>query len=146
MSLNVTNIFLADDDEDDQFMFREALTEIKLPTSLIIANDGEELMSLLRTSMNKLPDVLFLDLNMPRKNGFQCLREIKEDEKLIGLKTIVFSTTPDHGLIQRLYKNGADHYIKKPTDFNELKRIIEGVLKINGMPATRTSIEKFVLK
>ena len=146
MVLNTTRIFLADDDEDDQFMFQEALKEIRLPTSLVTANDGEQLMAALRISNGNLPDVLFLDLNMPRKNGFQCLREIKEDNKLRALRTVIFSTTSEPDVIQQLYKIGADHYIKKPTEFNELKKIIERVLKIVETPAVRGSIERFVLK
>ena len=146
MVLNTTRIFLADDDEDDQFMFQEALKEIRLPTSLVTANDGEQLMAALRISNGNLPDVLFLDLNMPRKNGFQCLREIKEDNKLRALRTVIFSTTSEPDVIQQLYKIGADHYIKKPTEFNELKKIIERVLKIVETPIVRGSIERFVLK
>ena len=146
MVLNTTNIFLADDDEDDQFMFREALKEIRLPTRLVTAHDGEQLMSALRTLDGNLPDVLFLDLNMPRKNGFQCLLEIKEDKKLRELRTIIFTTTSEPAVIQQLFKNGADHYVRKPTEFNELKKIIERVLKIVETPSVRSSIERFVLK
>jgi CheY-like chemotaxis protein len=146
MKLNITNIFLADDDEDDQFMFQEALQEIVASTNLVTANDGEQLMETLHNLKGNLPDVHFLDLNMPRKNGFQCLREIRLNEKFSSLPTIIFSTSYEPDVIERLYKSGADHYIKKPTEFNELKKIIERVLKIVETPYAKPSIDRFVIR
>jgi len=146
MLSNITNIFLADDDEDDRFIFQEALKEIHLPTSLLTANDGEQLMEALHALTGNLPDVLFLDLNMPRKNGFQCLSEIRQHKNLRLLRTIIFSTSNEPEVIRLLFKNGADHYIKKPTEFSELKKVIEDVLKIIQTPNLRHSIEQFVLK
>jgi len=146
MISNITNIFLADDDEDDRFIFKEALKEIQVPTSLFTANDGEQLMTALNALKGSLPDVLFLDLNMPRKNGFQCLSEIRQNRNLRSLKTIIFSTSYEPEVIELLFKTGADHFIKKPTEFNELKNVIESVLKIVQTPNFRHSIERFVLK
>jgi CheY-like chemotaxis protein len=145
MVLDITNIFLADDDEDDHFMFLEVLKEIQAPTSLVTASDGEQLMEALHSLNGNLPDVLFLDLNMPRKNGFQCLVEIRQDEKFRALRTIIFSTSYEVEMIERLYQSGADHYIKKPTEFGELKVIIERVLGIIRTPLVKPSDERFVL-
>lgn len=145
MVLNITNILLADDDEDDLFMFQEALKEIGAATSLVTASDGEQLMDALNELNGNLPDVLFLDLNMPRKNGFQCLLEIRQNEKFRALRTIIFSTSYEVDVIESLYRNGADHYIRKPTEFNELKMIIERVLRIVESPLHKPSIERFVL-
>ena len=146
MVLNITNILLADDDEDDLFMFQEALKEIGAPTSLVTASDGEQLMEALNELNGNLPDVLFLDLNMPRKNGFQCLLEIRQNDKFSALRTIIFSTSYEEEVIESLFRNGADHYIKKPTEFNELKMIIERVLRIVESPLHKPSIERFVLQ
>jgi len=146
MVSNITKIFLADDDEDDRFIFKEALKEIQVPTSLFTANDGEQLMTALNALKGSLPDVLFLDLNMPRKNGFQCLSEIRQNRNLRSLKSIIFSTSYEPEVIELLFKTGADHFIKKPTEFNELKNVIESVLKIVQTPNFRHSIERFVLK
>jgi len=145
MVLNITNILLADDDEDDLFMFQEALKEIGAPTSLVTASDGDQLMDALNELNGNLPDVLFLDLNMPRKNGFQCLLEIRQNKKFSALRTIIFSTSYEVDVIESLYRNGADHYIRKPTEFNELKMIIERVLRIVESPDHKPSIERFVL-
>ena len=73
------NILLADDDADDCFFFEKALREIPMATQLTTVNDGERLMDHLSKNMEQLPDVLFLDLNMPRKSGFECLTEITEN-------------------------------------------------------------------
>ena|SRR5688572_24786511 len=146
MISNITNIFLADDDEDDRFIFKEALQEIQVPTSLFTANDGEQLMTALNALKGSLPDVLFLDLNMPRKNGFQCLSEIRQNRNLRTLKTVIFSTSYEPEVIELLFKTGADHFIRKPTEFSELKKVIENVLKIVQTPYVRHSIERFVLK
>lgn len=81
------SIILADDDIDDCLFFTEALEELKINIQLKIVHDGEELMRQLALKNNKY-DVLFLDLNMPRKNGFECLQEIKSNEKLISLPVI----------------------------------------------------------
>ena len=145
MILNTTNIFLADDDEDDQFMFKEALREIEMPTKLVTAYDGDQLMAALSTLKGNLPDVLFLDLNMPRKNGFQCLHEIRRNENFSSMRAVIFSTSYEQKVIEQLFKIGADHYIKKPTEFNELRMLIERVLRIVQNPFVKPSIERFVL-
>src|ERR1041384_4215132 len=81
-------ILLSDDDKDDCFLFREALSELPHQTHLEIVNDGEQLMNYLHEHADRLPDVLFLDLNMPRKNGFECLSEIKHNDKLSSLPVV----------------------------------------------------------
>ena len=79
MSLKQLNILLADDDLDDCLFFKEALEGMPVNTHLTAVHDGEQLMQLLANEKIKLPDILFLDLNMPRKNGFECLTEIKQN-------------------------------------------------------------------
>jgi len=77
MNLKQLNILLADDDIDDCIFFKEALEEFTIPSNLTTVNDGEQLMQILTDETNQLPNILFLDINMPRKNGFECLSEIK---------------------------------------------------------------------
>ncbi|AXB58723.1 response regulator [Flavobacterium fluviale] len=122
------NLLLADDDEDDCDFFKEALDEISIETSLNMVHDGVQLMDYLKANESKLPDVVFLDLNMPRKNGLECLAEIKDDEKLKELPIIIFSTSLDSEIVNNLYKNGASFYIRKPGDFSKLKKVIENAL------------------
>jgi CheY-like chemotaxis protein len=128
-------ILLADDDKDDCFLFREALSELSIPTDLEIVYDGEQLMDHLNDNADNLPDVLFLDLNMPRKNGFECLSEIKHNDKLKELPVIMFSTSYprdmhyENDIMKLLYKIGARDYIRKPENFNLLKEVINKILE-----------------
>jgi CheY-like chemotaxis protein len=142
MSLDFTRfIFLADDDEDDRLLFQEALDEIEMPTQLMSVRDGEQLMKALDTLIDKLPHVLFLDLNMPRKDGFQCLSEIKQNEKLKQLPVIVFSTSFQPDTIDLLYENGAQYYIRKPSNFEHFKKAIHRAIVL--ITASKSSVEIF---
>ena len=133
---NVTtiNVLLADDDIDDRFFFDKALNEISQSTKLTTVGNGEELMNYLSRNLDNLPDILFLDLNMPCKNGFECLYELKDNEKLKSIPVIIFSTffPGDHnyeqGIIETLKRIGAKDYIRKPEDFASLKEVINNTL------------------
>jgi CheY-like chemotaxis protein len=128
------NILLADDDKDDRLLFDKALKAMPFPTHLITVHDGEQLMNYLSENSDHLPDVLFLDINMPRKNGFECLSEIKENKKLKDIPIVMFSTSYprdinyEQEIINRLLKIGAYDYIRKPDDFSRLKQAIRAAL------------------
>lgn len=124
MNLKQLNILLADDDTDDCIFFKKALTELDLTTNLTALHDGEQVMEFLINKGDDFPDVLFLDLNMPRKNGFECLSEIKSNAKLINLPVIVFSTSFEQSVVNSLYENGAQYFIRKPAAFSQFKNII----------------------
>lgn len=136
MDLKHLNILLADDDTDDCIFFIEALKEYHLTSSLTTVHNGEELMQTLTTEPNFLPHVLFLDINMPRKNGFECLIEIKANLKLKDLPVVMFSTSfpqdknYEETLINSLYKMGAHQYIRKTGDLKQLKKIIHNTLNM----------------
>ncbi len=128
------NILLADDDTDDCFFFFKALKEIPLPTHLTTVHNGEELMNYLEKNSKNLPDILFLDLSMPRKTGFECLTEIKGNEKLKDIPVVMFSTSfpsnnnYEQSMIETLKGIGAQDYIRKPGDFVLLKEAIHNIL------------------
>ena len=124
MNLKPLNILLADDDLDDCIFFREAVEELLMTTQLSTLHDGEQLMEHLNNSINELPDVLFLDLNMPRKNGFECLSEIKLSQRLQGIPVIIFSTSFEQEVVNMLFINGAQYFIRKPSEFSQFKKII----------------------
>ena len=125
------NIFLADDDNDDCILFEEALREVCLETQLKMANDGQQLMEMLDESVPPPPDVIFLDLNMPRKNGFECLDEIKQTVRYQGIPIVILSTSSNQANINKVYEQGADFYICKPRTFPLLKKAIHKIMTIN---------------
>jgi CheY-like chemotaxis protein len=124
------HILLADDDEADCLLFKEALEELPVSAHLTIVHNGEQVIEELTKKGNKLPDVLFLDLNMPRKNGFAALGEIKRSRKLEDLPVIIFSTSSELGTIKNVYRDAAHYYICKPVDFQQLKRAIYEALTL----------------
>ena len=141
------NILLADDDTDDCMFFKEALKELYLPTDLTAVNDGEQLMQLLTNDTTELPHVIFLDLNMPRKNGFECLSEIKLNAKLNGIPVIIFSTSFEHETVNQLHKSGAMYYIRKPSQFSQFKSLIQQSLEFIAQSITeQPDRDNFVLK
>lgn len=146
MNLQQLNILLADDDTDDCLFFKEAVHELLPSTNLQVVHDGEQLMQLLLKDTTVLPHVLFLDLNMPRKNGFECLSEIKLNEKLKQLPVIMFSTSFEQDVVNQLYKNGAQYFIRKPSEFSQFKKIIQQTLAIIAQEnISQPSIENFVI-
>jgi len=132
MNKTPLNLLLADDDLDDCIFFKEALEELPVSAKLTTVHDGVKLMQLLETGQ-PLPDVLYLDLNMPRKNGLDCLNEIKQDEKLKQIPIIIFSTSFDSDVVDFLHERGAKFYICKPAEFSHLKKIIFKSIELIAM-------------
>jgi len=146
ISINTRHILLADDDADDSILFQEILEELPLSTHLTMVSNGEQLMQFLNETKDQLPDVLFLDLNMPRKNGYDCLLEIKGSERLKSLSVIIFSTAFEPQVISLLYKKGAQYYIRKPNSYRQMKNLIHQALILTGTTKIDYPLqEKFVL-
>lgn len=144
-TLSTITILLADDDADDCLLFRDALGELDLDTKLSTVVNGEQLMEVL-SRMDPLPDLLFLDLNMPRKNGFDCLKEIRGSERLHLLRVIILSTSLEENMVNVLYANGADYYICKPNEFSQLVSVIRIALTITSeTDRPRPSRKEFLL-
>ena len=135
------NIYLADDDTDDHFIFEAALEEICEDCTLTIATSGDELLSNLRKPDIPSPDIVFLDINMPRKNGIETLKEIKGDPETKGLKVIMYSTSTNPLYIDQAKEAGACFYFVKPTDFSKLKQLLLKTLSLhwgtNNVPSKK---------
>jgi len=145
-SNKLLNVLLADDDRDDRFFFSQAISELDVPVNLDVVKDGEELMVWLQQRVNNLPDLLFLDLNMPRKNGFQCLEEIRKHEQLKNIFVAIYSTSSRPVDIEESYQKGANLFINKPNMYGDIKPILNKVFGLdreNYFPAPQ--MEKFVL-
>ena len=131
MQKDYLHVLLADDDEDDRIFFRDAFEEVKIKTNLDFVHDGLQLLEHLNNPETKLPNILFLDLNMPKKTGIECLIEIKKTPHLKDLIVAIYSTSSSEEDIEETFVQGANIYIKKPSDFNSLKKILNGVVTLN---------------
>jgi CheY-like chemotaxis protein len=138
------NILLADDDTDDRYFFEKALEELSIATKLKTVPDGEKLMDYLYKNPDNLPDVLFLDINMPRKNGSECLTEIKGSETLKRIPVVLCSTSLGDDFANALYENGAHYYLHK-CDFADLKKCLYKTLVMLAKNPTRPPRHKFML-
>jgi CheY-like chemotaxis protein len=138
-------ILLADDDKDDRFLFSLALDEISMPSNLVTFVDGEKLMDYLFDNDEPFSGVVFIDMNMPRKGGLECLSEIKQTKKLKDLPLIIFSTSNSRDMIDKAFRNGADVYIQKPSDFSQLKQVIFHALPIAIEKMSSNSSLKYIL-
>ncbi len=137
-------ILYAEDDEDDYEFFRDALKEIPLETQLTHVKDGSELMELLKNPLEH--DILFLDINMPLKNGYQCVTEIRANQKFNNLPIVIFTTTSAEGIIKWLHDLGANLFIKKPTDAKAWTSTIQKALQTDfRLHTPDSSLDNFVL-
>lgn len=124
-------ILLADDDEDDRDFFSEAMSEIKIDNDLKLFRDGEELLNYLDDPDIKMPHILFLDLNMPKKSGIECLKIIRSNSRFKDISIAIYSTSSSEKDIEDTFVGGANIYINKPTDFTQLKKVISEVVNMN---------------
>lgn len=138
-------IFIADDDEDDRMLFLDAMQDLNLPAAVESASDGQELLNTLYKTMQRLPDLIFLDINMPIKNGFDCLEEIRSnDGPLKEVKIIMLSTSKSPDNIELSYKLGADFYAVKPSTFQGLKDLLQKIFEMDCSMFKKNS-DKFLL-
>jgi CheY-like chemotaxis protein len=124
-------ITLADDDEDDRLFFTDAFDEMKIKTVVNTVNNGRELIEFLDHPESVLPNIIFLDLNMPILNGIECLKEIKLNDRFKDIAVAIYSTSSSEADVENTFVLGANIYIKKPSSFNDLKKILSDVVTIN---------------
>ncbi len=123
-------IFYTDDDEDDQLLFTEIIKNIDKGHQVLLQSHGAELIDVLKEN-TIAPDLVFLDLNMPHKNGMQVLKEMKDDDDLSKLPVVIFSTSNNLENVEYCKELGANGYICKPTSFTDMRKIFEKVLEMD---------------
>lgn len=121
----IKHVLIADDDPDDIELFKEGVKEVCPDISLSVAEDGNQLISLL--DEEKEPDVIILDINMPRKDGKQCLREIRRRKKLSEVPVVILTTSNYKDDIDFCLQNGANQYLVKPKTFDGLKNLVRNI-------------------
>lgn len=122
------DILLVEDNEADVLLAREAFSDTKVSNNLHIARDGEEAMSFLRRqggySEAPRPDLIFLDINMPRKNGLEVLREVKSDPELGCIPILMLTTSQSEDDVSRCYAAHASGYVVKPVGFANFQAVV----------------------
>jgi len=121
-------ILLAEDDEEDVDLFKEVFTDLKVDVNLEVAANGIDLMQMLEDA-EVLPELVFLDLNMPLKNGMLCLQEIKANQRWKDVKVIILSTSSHQDQIKAAYDKGADFYMVKLSNYIDFKNAIASCLQ-----------------
>ncbi len=124
-----TKFLLADDDADDANLFCEALTRIAPAMECDTVENGREVLELLSKQNPDRPDVIFLDINMPIMDGWDCLRQLKLHPNYRHIPAIMYSTSSAKHDIEMAYRLGALLFLTKPEDFHELCQILEIVVK-----------------
>lgn len=125
-------ILMADDDVDDRLLARDALTECRLANDLYFVENGEELLDYLRhrgkfanLANSPSPGLILLDLNMPKKDGREALKEIKADPELRKIPVVVLTTSKADTDVGRIYELGANSFISKPVSFDSLVEVMK---------------------
>ena len=142
-------ILIADDDEDDRLMTKEAFEELNLMTKIFCVKDGVELMSYLnregkfsKPEDSPRPGIILLDLNMPRMDGREALKEIKKDDNLKSIPVTIFTTSKAEEDILRTYNLGVNCFITKPVTYNGLVKVIAQInsfwFELVALPSHKT--------
>jgi len=148
MNASLISVLLVDDDPGDVLLVREAFEDHKVGNLLSVVSDGVEAMEYVRGqgsySQAVRPDLILLDLNLPRKSGIEVLEEIKTDPSLSMIPVVVLTTSEAEEDIVRAYKLHANAYITKPVDFEQFTRIVHqiddffiGLVKLPGASGQR---------
>ncbi len=128
MNTEPMEILLVEDNEDDILLEQEALADAKLINLLYVVRDGEEAIAYLRRQGKyknaPMPGLILLDINMPKKNGFEVLNEIKADPSLMHIPVIMLTTSDSEADIVKSYAKGACSFITKPMDFDKFRDVV----------------------
>jgi CheY-like chemotaxis protein len=121
------NVLIAEDDHDDFEMFSLAIQELSISVVIRRAENGDLLMEILETN---IPDILFLDISLPCKDGKQCLREIRANHKFDLLPIIMYTSFNDPRSIEFTFREGANVFIIKPSSYKDLRDILKNIFAI----------------
>ena len=135
-------VVLADDDQDDQEIFSEALDAAKIPANLTVVEDGQELIDHLKDKTEPNPDIIFTDINMPSKGGKEALAEIKKDEDLKDIPIVVLSTSKNPKDIEDTLNKGANLYVQKPNSFHNFILVLKKIFQLLWTKALVNPVKK----
>ena len=121
-------ILIVDDDADDRMFFNEALMEIDKSLQCVCARNGQEALNLLQKANAVIPSYIFMDMNMPRLDGLQCLTQIKKIKDLQHIPVIIFTTSKQAADAEKAKKIGADLFLSKPSRFSDLVKMLRFII------------------
>lgn len=139
------HIYLSDDDADDRELFEKAFENVCPEHSLTTFDSNSTLLNNLKDTESPVPDIIFIDLNMPKLNGVECLRIIKDLPRLDKVPVVVYSTIETQLFVEEVYELGAALFIKKPYDFYELAHMIKYVVDYDWDTENIPSLKEFLL-
>jgi CheY-like chemotaxis protein len=146
MNIQPMEILLVEDNEDDILLEQEALADAKLVNLMHVVRDGEEAMAYLRRQGRyqdaRTPGLILLDINMPKKNGFEVLNEIKADPELCHIPVVMLTTSESERDIVKSYAKGACSFITKPMDFDKFGEVIKQFALYWSLVARVPSIQR----
>jgi CheY-like chemotaxis protein len=146
MTDKTIHLLLADDNKSEHIFFTHALKSIKRPVKLDILAGGPELIRYFKEGSHALPDILFLDVNMPLRNGKECLAAIRANERCNDMPVVMYSTSDSPRDIEETYELGANIYVRKPNGLDDLSEILTAVIEIYERDRIRrTTREHYVL-
>jgi DNA-binding response OmpR family regulator len=138
------HILFTDDNYSERLLFRAIIGRYEEQIQLSLADGYHELFTFLETNP-VLPDIIFLDFDMPDKSGMDCLKQLRAIEKLKHLPVIIYSNTASHWKVNAAYNYGADFYIEKPVDMEEVLTILEWLMQNPPKQHLTTTRENFLL-
>jgi len=140
-----TNVLFVDDDADEFYLFNEAIEQSLQQVKMDRAKDGNDLLEIL--GKGDYPDVIFMDLNMPYKDGLETLIELKSHSLYSKIPVIIFSTSNNNRQIDNCFKQGANMYVVKPETFDEITSMVNKVFALDWKTTVSPpSLNNFVLK
>ncbi len=137
VSKNIKTILLVDDDPDDQLLFTEAMHDADDAVFCLTADHGIDALYKLNFGQANLPGLIFMDVNMPRMNGIECLKEIKKTDLLKEIPVIMYSTSCSPAYQKECFDSGAALYVEKPSDFMQLCNLLRQIVT-TGIPNVKT--------
>ena len=127
--MTVQKVLLVDDDADDIELFLEALLDLDAGIACTHAKNGVDALQMLKKT--NLPDMIFMDINMPKMNGWECLKALKDDPDLQHIPVVMYSTSANDAELARALSLGAKHLFRKPHSFSELKDTLREMIGVN---------------
>lgn len=145
MITQVRNIVLADDDEDDCLLFQDVILDLNIIATITLAENGEKLLQILQNNSNEIPEVIFLDMNMPLRDGMECLKEIRKSPSLTNVPVVMLSTSSHSQTVEEAYNEGANLFIRKPDTFEKFRSILEYIFTMSPEKLMGLQKEMFLI-